>query len=554
MINVLLIYRILSIFVTKKNKMIKEKVILALNDRFKESSFILTGSYKTGQFKPKSDIDIVVLSPHIAISYNEKYYLDAIDKNIDCLVIPQNRVIEELEKSYMSKSGALIRMISKGEVLYDKHNSLNSIFDICNFFYHKGKEYNNIDEHEIKNKCIKISNAIDDLVDCENNLEKQILLSRIFDELSHLYCIANNRWESNGKARLTELKIIAPKFINDFNYITEELFIQSKVSDNIITTLNNHLNLFHNFKNQYSTRKAYIDNKKIYIEIIDVSLNDYKSIVSLISYYFNKKFKLYIKAFSFEYKDTLAKSFLNIELFEDLYGLKSIEIFNSIKADILTPLNCYIAQNISFKGVLGGEYLNDQFENFKNRFSYELTQYLKTKSIDYKKEDIFGTGFLLSLYIYKLINTSLRKKFSKYIYEDILPSTFDIRALKSYEELIFEKEKIINHFKLRYQENKSNFNRFIKDFINENVDAEEILSSSLLLDKIKIDLKKIILDITGREKDFFSYEYHDLNVDIEDAKLLIAYRKLLETMYNILGIPSVDRGFIFYILNNYRHV
>lgn len=534
--------------------MIKETMVLSLENKYKDCSFILTGSYKTGKMKPNSDIDIIVLSPNVAISHNEKFYIEEINKYIDCLVIPKNRITEELEKSYASKSGALIRMIAKGEPLLGEDDSLTSVFETCDFLYHKGKEYD-IDEHDIKNKCIKISNAIDDLEDCENSIDKFTLFSKIFDEVSQLYCIANNRWESNGKARLAELKIIAPDFVKDFDYVINELFREEVASAEVIEILKKHLNIFHNFQNQYSTRKAFLGNQRMTIEILDASITDYKGIINLITYYFNKKFKLYIKAFSFEYKDTQAKSLLNIELHDDKSGISNVEIFNGIKADILHPLTSYITQNVSFKGTFGGEVLNGKFDHFKERFSYVLTQYLRKNNLDYKKEDIFGTGFLLSLYVYKLIKNDLKKKFSDYVYHDLLPLSFDVRALKSYEELIFEKEKVSNHFKLKFESNQSNFNNFINAFLsNDAVDAEEILDSSPLLAELKADLKTIVSDIENNEKDYFKFEYDILNLNsVEDAKDLISYRKLLESVFNILGIPSIDRAFIFYILNNYHH-
>lgn len=534
--------------------MIKETMVLSLENKYKDCSFILTGSYKTGNMKPNSDIDIIVLSPDVAISHNEKFYIEEINKYIDCLVIPKNRITEELEKSYASKSGALIRMIAKGEPLSGEDDSLTSVFETCDFLYHKGKEYD-IDEHDIKNKCIKISNAIDDLEDCENNIDKFTLFSKLFDEVSQLYCIANNRWESNGKARLAELKIIAPDFVKDFDYVINELFSEEVASSEIIEILKKHLNVFHNFQNQYSTRKAFLGNQRMTIEILDASIADYKGIINLITYYFNKKFKLYIKAFSFEYKDTQAKSLLNIEFYDDKSGISNVEIFNGIKADILHPLTSYITQNVSFKGTFGGEALNGKFDHFKERFSYVLTQYLRKNNLDYKKEDVFGTGFLLSLYVYKLINNDLKKKFSNYVYQDLLPLSFDVRALKSYEELIFEKEKVTNHFKLKYESNQSNFNNFINAFLSDDtIQTEEILDSSSLLAELKADLKTIVSDIENNEKDYFKFEYDILNLDsVEDAKHLISYRKLLESVFNILGIPSIDRAFIFYILNNYHH-
>ncbi|OCA68436.1 hypothetical protein BBI01_18505 [Chryseobacterium artocarpi] len=534
--------------------MIKETMVLSLENKYKDCSFILTGSYKTGNMKPNSDIDIIVLSPDVAISHNEKFYIEEINKYIDCLVIPKNRITEELEKSYASKSGALIRMIAKGEPLSGEDDSLTSVFETCDFLYHKGKEYD-IDEHDIKNKCIKISNAIDDLEDCENSIDKFTLFSKLFDEVSQLYCIANNRWESNGKARLAELKIIAPDFVKDFDYVINELFSEEVASSEIIEILKKHLNVFHNFQNQYSTRKAFLGNQRMTIEILDASIADYKGIINLITYYFNKKFKLYIKAFSFEYKDTQAKSLLNIELYDDKSGISNVEIFNGIKADILHPLTSYITQNVSFKGTFGGEALNGKFDHFKERFSYVLTQYLRKNNLDYKKEDVFGTGFLLSLYVYKLINNDLKKKFSNYVYQDLLPLSFDVRALKSYEELIFEKEKVTNHFKLKYESNQSNFNNFINAFLSDDtIQTEEILDSSSLLAELKADLKTIVSDIENNEKDYFKFEYDILNLDsVEDAKHLISYRKLLESVFNILGIPSIDRAFIFYILNNYHH-
>lgn len=534
--------------------MVKQKISLFLEKKFKNCSFILTGSYVIGNFRPKSDIDVIILSPDIAISYNEKIYADELDKFIDCLIIPKNRVIEDIEKSFASNSGALIRMIAKGEVLLDRESSLNSILELCNFYYEKGKDYQ-LDEHEIKNKCIKVSNAIEDLADSEKNIEKYILFSKIFDELSKLYCIANNIWQNNGKARLSEISLIAPSFIEDFDNLTGRIFTKSKVDQEVIDILFKHLNKFHDFQNIYSTRKGLLKNKNL-IEILDVSPVDYKGLINLITYHFNRKYRLYLKSFYFEYIDTQAKALLSFELSDYTAGLDKLDIFNSIKSDILTSLNSYLTQNFSFKSSYGGEILYYKYEEFKNKFAYVLTQHLHSKNLDYKNEDTFGISFLLALYIYRTIDNNFKERFSHYMFENLLPSSYDIRALKSYEELIFEKEKVVNHFKLRYQNNKSNFNTFIKDYlITENDDeSEEIFDSSPLLLKLKDDMKKIIFDINNTEKDFFSYEYDNLDLNsIEDAEIFISYKKMLESIFNILGVPSIDRAFIFYILNKHHH-
>lgn len=533
--------------------MVKQEIKLFLEKKFKNCSFILTGSYVIGNFKSKSDIDIIVLSPDIAISYNEKIYANELDKYIDCLVIPKNRIIEEIEKSFASNSGALIRMIAKGEILLDREESLNSVFELCNFYYAKGKEYQ-LDEHEIKNKCIKISNAIEDLAESEKNIERHILFSKIFDELSKLYCIANNIWQNSGKARLSEIILVAPNFIEDFDNLAEKIFTKSKIDTEVINILSKHLNKFHDFHNIYSTRKGLLKNKNL-IEILDVSPTDYKVVINLISYNFNRKYKLYLKSFSFEYIDTQAKALLAFELSDDTANLEKLDIFNAIKSDILTSLSCYLTQNFTFKATLGGEILYYKYEEFKNKLSYNLTQYINSKNLDYKNEDIFGPAFILSLYIYKIIDNNFQERFSHYMFEYFLPSAYDIRALKSYEELLFEKEKVVNHFKLRYDNNKSNYKTFIKDFlIDDNNESEEIFDSSPLLVEFQDSIKQMIFSINNNEKEFFFYEYDNVDIDsIEDAKLFISYKKMLESSFNTLGVPSIDRAFIFYTLNNQHH-
>ena len=66
--------------------MIRNNLISLLEAKFKDSSIIITGSFILGNFKEKSDIDVIVLSQQIAISYNEKIYFDEVEKYIDCLV------------------------------------------------------------------------------------------------------------------------------------------------------------------------------------------------------------------------------------------------------------------------------------------------------------------------------------------------------------------------------------------------------------------------------------------------------------------------------------
>lgn len=517
-------------------------ILEEINNKFGKCLVLVTGSYIQGGFKNSSDIDLIIISPIVAISHNEKFFSQKLNRKLDCLVLPRNRVSEEVDKSYNSKLGALIRMISKGEILFDEDNTFLEIKKKCEFYFQKGKTFE-LNEHDIKNKCIKVSNAIEDLTDSNSIIENYFILNRIIDQLSSLYLIANNLWESEGKSQAKRLNEICPDFVIDIQKILESYFIDNLVSENTIKILTRHLNKFKPFTENYSTRKGILSDDTLFIELLDLTVSDYFIIIKNLSVHIKGKYKFYVDEIYFEYDEINQKAFIELSLVGKS-SFSAVELYNNLCQDIFGGIKSYISKDMRFNSSFGGEEMFNLLKDFKNKVSISILDYLKSEKLVLDKSEIFNASFYLYLTLLK-ISELKHNAFSNYLYELWLPNAYDVKAILSYEQLSFEKEKVENHYHLRFIKDKSILKQYIS-FFNSNDDVEE----SGLVSSINEHFEKILKGVTVLNLEFFLNEINGVGANSKNPKLWLAYQKIIESIFNVLGIPMIDRSYIAYILKN----
>lgn len=523
----------------------KKLIITEICKKFNNSLILISGSYIQGNFNEYSDIDLLIASPDVVISYNEKYYSKRLNCQLDCLVFPKNKISEEIIKSYNSKSGALIRMIALGYILTDEENLLFEMKKLCEYYFFRGKSYT-MDEAEIKNNCIIISNSLDDLKVSETEIENFFIINRIINHLSKLYLTANNYWIPVGKVKVKVLKEICPDFVQDIIELSREAFSTNSVPEKLIKKLEYHLNKFKIIKN-YSTRKSFIQKNKFSIELINVSISEYYIIIKNLTIQKFRKYNLYIKEISFEYNEITHKILIEIIIKEKSY-ISYIELYNNLTKDVFGKTSSYIFHNNIFNNYYGGKEMSKILSIFKNKISAHILNYAREDTKILESSNMFNIAFYLYLYFIKKENLSVI--FSEYLYELWLPNAYDVKAFYSYEQLNFEKEKVINHYYLRFIRDQEKLENYIDYFFSHN---EKDIQTSKIIEIIIYEFNILLKNFKSIRLDFFQTDIIIASKFTNKASLWVAYLRIVEILFNILGITQMDRAYIIYILKNTKN-
>lgn len=529
-----------------------EKIILdEINQKFGNCIALITGSYTNGNFNEFSDIDVVVGSPTIAISFNEKFHSAKLDRDIDCLVFPKLKISEEIIKSYNSRTGALIRMIHFGKVIKDENNILDEAKKLCTLYFEKGKS-EEIDEHELRNKCIVISNSIEDLQDNTCKVERFFILNRLIDNISSLYLKLNNSWILDGKEQARVIKKLAPDFANDIKKISESFFKNDAVSENEIDILKKHLSRFKEFKHSHSTRNSHIpNNKELKIVLKDIIHSEFYLIQKKLSIEINKKYSFYITDLYFEYNDVKQQAFIKLYI-DTSRGISTIDIYNNLIQDVFGQIKSSLSNDIEFNGLYGGSEMNQALNDYKKRISSILLQYLDSNNSTLEKTQAFNIGFYVLLFYFKN-GFNKNKNIASYLYDNWLPNCYDIKALLSYEELELEKSKVENHFHLRYNQENNILREYISYFMESSSPPEDTgIINQLLPEITSLNSKIEFLHLYFFETDTRVITQY-ISEPISNINHYLAIYKCMDTLFNIIGVPAIDRSYIAYILKNYTN-
>lgn len=527
-----------------------ESIILdEISEKFGNECLVLvTGSYTSGNYNQYSDVDLIIASPIIGLAYNEKFISERLNRKVDALIVPKLNIINEIIKSYNSSNGAFVRMLHFGKILKDESEILIKAKETSSLYYLKGKEVEK-DLSEIRNRCIVLSNSIEDLNAITERLELYFTITRVINEFTELYLNVNQTWSFAGKQQARNIKKIAPDFAEDIEDILDSVFTKNQVSQDVLTKLKRHLQRFMDFSSSYSTRNTSFVKNEISFTLDNITHSEYFALQQSLSVELNQKFTLYIERISFEYHDILQQVILKINV-DISKNISAFDIYQTLKMNLFRKNDTSVHQELKINGMLGGDDMNSVLLNLKYNVSKTLLDYLFENNRSLENSEVLNIGFFLQMQFFKKY---FDPNFENYLFDYWLPNCIDVKALRSYEQLAFEKEKLINHYSIRLSQEKEILFSYLDYFLESNdiIEGSSLhkklvrLSESSINESNEASLYFFDVDTQG----VFSY-LTDKNVDINSN---LAYKAILDAMLNTIGVPYIDRAYFIYVYKKYRN-
>lgn len=128
---------------------------------------MISGSYVEGKNNQYSDIDILIFNEDRNTVSNETIPYDQL--KIQSIIIPIQNVEEILWVEYITCKGALINMISKGEIIFDHSNFLKHlIIHVKNLEVLGGRPLSSADICKFR---VKISSLLYDVTTVNQNVK-----------------------------------------------------------------------------------------------------------------------------------------------------------------------------------------------------------------------------------------------------------------------------------------------------------------------------------------------------------------------------------------------
>jgi hypothetical protein len=523
----------------------KHQLINVLNAKFSNSDYLLTGSIIDKSSNELSDIDVIVVSPLVALMSNEKFYSDLLGFYVDCMIIPKAHLHDELYNSYHSKSGTTLSMIAKGEILYATDETLKEVLDLSRLLFKKGVEVFN-PLFVLRINAVKIKNALDDLRCSKDKFVRFTLLSKMLNSFSELFSLIGNGWKGNGKYQAKYIESIAPEFATLFEIAIKQSFCTDVIDPKTIDLLEKELNFFLLKTDEYSTRISEVSAKKLSIELSNIDYTDYYAILkNFSSSLFNGKYFKRIESVSCEYNSRTNSSLI-------LFSLKimttiddTLTLFDELKKDYFPKIATIIVPEQKNIELQGSREFYDAIFRFKTRFTFELLNFLKVE----KKEirDIDCNKLFLFVFSNIASERHLTKDFFKILYDIWLPSAYDVKAIHSVEQLNFEKNKIETHFRLLSKNGRLN----TIDFLDSELDWSDSEQSMKILSTTILELVKEYYQLI----DSVDFDFHSISKTLigntsVDKSIVLKNKLVVEILLNVFGVHSIDRAFLAYLLKS----
>ncbi|WP_228550247.1 nucleotidyltransferase domain-containing protein [Salinibacillus xinjiangensis] len=155
---------------------------------------LLAGSIVRGEATETSDLDIVIFDQHIRSSYRESF-ID-FGWNIEVFVHNLNSYLAFFKSDYERARPSLPRMVAEGILLKD-NGVMESIKNEARELLAKGPEV--WSENTIELKRYFITDALDDLIGCEDRAEGIFIVNTLAEIVSEFVLRTNQRWIGSSK-------------------------------------------------------------------------------------------------------------------------------------------------------------------------------------------------------------------------------------------------------------------------------------------------------------------------------------------------------------------
>lgn len=184
-------------------------------------SLLLAGSVIRGEASSYSDLDVIVLFPHVRAAYRESFThkgwpVEAFIHDMETLRYFLYRVDQP------QASATLCEMIREGHEIPGATAMTADAKALAGDVLKAGPPKLSIDE--IEDRRYHISELIDDLREPRSRHELIAAASRMYGELADFYCRSHGHWTGSGKGLLKRMKSIDTAVARRFSDAFDQLF------------------------------------------------------------------------------------------------------------------------------------------------------------------------------------------------------------------------------------------------------------------------------------------------------------------------------------------
>lgn len=215
----------------------KEQCIALVNQFIAEyfpnsSGVMLTGSFVSNYFNEFSDLDVILLSV-----WHRKTFIESYDYNsvkIQIIALPLLDVQGILARDAMSRNGAIISMLSKGQILWDPKGILQNLKTQATALI---KQKRVVSREVLDMERSKLTTLFEDICGLQDHEELVFTIADAMPKALNLYLLSKGAWVHQAKSAARDLRESHDDFLLTYVGAFDKFFIHRDKSaiENLIS-------------------------------------------------------------------------------------------------------------------------------------------------------------------------------------------------------------------------------------------------------------------------------------------------------------------------------
>jgi len=173
-----------------------------------EVAFV-AGSHRRGEATESSDIDLVIVYPHLAQAYRESFFYNGWPVEV---FVHDRETLNYFFWEVDAKDGtpALPYMVVEGQPLPESHPWVFELKSLADRVLDAGPAV--YSEDQLRNLRYGISDLLDDLKSPRNGFEAKTIVAKLHEQLGDFWFRAQGRWSASGKHIPRRMQKLDPSF------------------------------------------------------------------------------------------------------------------------------------------------------------------------------------------------------------------------------------------------------------------------------------------------------------------------------------------------------
>ncbi len=231
-------------------------------------AIIGVGSFFNNRYVKNSDIDVIIFDEVINSSYSEKIIVK--DVIYELVVISASKIDIILKEDLIFNTGTITNALKYSKILKDSSSIAIEVIKYSETL--RDKLYPTYDDTLIKNKCIILSNLIDDLEASTVFLDTYFIVNEINNITLDLLFNSEKAFKGFGKNISRVLESIAPNFYADLTKSTKLCLLENN-KDLLIKNTKVFLNKYEGHFSEHSYRDVKMNlNKEVETLLIKIPI------------------------------------------------------------------------------------------------------------------------------------------------------------------------------------------------------------------------------------------------------------------------------------------